>query len=206
MLEQMVWLIDCICSSLEMAVFKGLARRKAVIERECVMRRLSLFRLFCLLLGLGLVLSSFSAFAQEKKDKLPRSGNLASTLTRGGEDVAVDGPWGDNDISGREPPPISGSISRIAQRTWLMKVFNNTKDRYSVDLEVVQFNQRGTRLRGDYFSYTLDGGQSIERKVMASSNVTECQVNLRNWRKYEAPKKVEAGEVAEEEASGKVEE
>lgn len=139
------------------------------------------------------VLSPQGSIAEQKKE-LPRSGSLASTMTSGQEDVAVSQPWGDDDISGKNPPPISGSISRLNQRKWLMKVFNNTKDRYSVDVEVVQFNEKGTRLRSDYFSYTLDGNQSVEREVSSALKVTECQVNLRDWRKYEKKKEGEAPE------------
>lgn len=141
----------------------------------------------------GLSLPQSSSAEKEEQD-LPRSGSLASTMTSGQEDVVVDQPWGDDDITGKNPPPISGSISRLNQRKWLMKVFNNTKDRYSVDVEVVQFNERGSRLRSDYFSYTLDGNQSVEREVPSAMNVTECQVNLRDWKKYEKKKDTESVE------------
>ena len=164
-------------------------------------------RLFGVLMAAGLALSAAAGIAgaqsggekkeagEEKELDLPRSGSLAGTLTSGRDSKAVPMPWGDTDISGKKKPPISASISRLNATRWILKVFNNSEDRYSIDLEVVQFGQGSRRLSSNHYSYFLKPQQSAERQVSTTSLVTNCEVNLSSWRNPDAEKRQKEAKV-----------
>ena len=94
--------------------------------------------------------------AENAEKVLPKSGSLSSTVTGGYRgSMGVDVPWGENVLSEEPTSPITGSVSRVSPGQWVMRVFNNSEDRYSVNLEVAQYNIRGAQIKGDSFSYTL---------------------------------------------------
>ena len=80
---------------------------------------------------------------------LPPSGNLSTSLKSGAASAEIPQPFGGEDVSGDLLPPITGSVSRVSRDAWSMKVFNNTKDEYSVDVDVLQLNTSGQRVKTD---------------------------------------------------------
>jgi hypothetical protein len=114
---------------------------------------------------------------------LPRSGSLSQTISGVHGSRAVSEPWGGTDTQGKDQPPISGSVSRISPTRWVMRIFNNSSDAYSVDLSVVQLNRQGNKIKSDSFSYSLKPGQTAERDIAASSLTEQCSLDLRSWKK-----------------------
>jgi|GEM_PF-2876108 len=128
---------------------------------------------------------SFSVLAQESNRELPKQGSLSATFQGGDEGVAIPGPWGaeESDIFSEDKSPISGSVSRgMRGSEWVAKLFNNSQDRFSVDVEVVQYDDRERVVKRDSFSTTLSAGQSVERTFSARSNSHQGELNLRSWK------------------------
>lgn len=164
--------------------------------------------LYLRLLVLGVLFCAGPSFAESdaKKKTLPKTGSLSSSGSFGSGSAAVDVPWGDEDAA-KGGAPISGSVSRLDAGQWLMKVFNNSKTAYSVNLEVVQFDKSGKRVKGDFYSYVLQPGKSAERKVGSASSTEYAELKLNNWRKMgkdpdEAKEKTEGAPVGEAEGEG----
>jgi hypothetical protein len=126
--------------------------------------------------------------AEKKSTPLPQSGSLSTSMQTGNVNNKIPDVWGGNDPSGEKQPPVSGSVSRKNADTWIMRVFNTSEDTYSVDLEVVQFNERGAKVKGDFMSYVLKPGVSKERELRAGLGAREAQLNLRRYRKFETKK------------------
>lgn len=120
------------------------------------------------------------ATAQVRKDKdLPKSGSLSSTRMTGQVSNAVPEPFGVVDPSGKEISPITGSVSRINNDTWEMKVLNNSKsETYSVDVEVIQRDDGGRVVKKDAYTYNLQPESSNGRRVMSGLNVRQAELNL----------------------------
>ncbi len=129
----------------------------------------------------------------EDPKRLPRSGNLSTSLKAGSAMSTVPEPFGGDDISGDKLPPITGSVSRTGRDTWTMKVFNNTKDEYSVDLDVIQVNPRGATVKTDSFSYRLKPGESEQEKVSTGIGAMDAELNLRSWKNLSAQRRKELG-------------
>ncbi|RMG40378.1 MAG: hypothetical protein D6719_11095 [Candidatus Dadabacteria bacterium] len=150
---------------------------------------LSKYILKCLTILVFLLVLTSPALAldeQEEEEKLPPSGTLASTVGGGYGDARVDIPWGSDAKGGA---PISGSVSRAADGKWLMKVFNNSEDIYDVNLEVVQYDSRGRKIKSDHFTYRLKPGGSEERIVSGRSNTKNAALRLNGWKKISTKKK-----------------
>lgn len=130
-----------------------------------------------------------SAEEQKKaKKELTKSGVLSQTRSGGTAATEVDVPWG-TDVLKDKPAPISGSVSRVGPRDWMLRVFNNTEDTYSASLEVVQMARGGNRLKSDHYSYTLKPKQKVERKFSTLQTVTDCSLNLTKWKNLSGDKK-----------------
>lgn len=125
----------------------------------------------------------------EKKPELPKSGSLSTSGDFGYRRSAVGGEWGGTDQQGKDVAPISGSVSKLSDNEWVMKAFNNSKDTYSVSLEVAQYGVNGQRLKGDFFSYTLRPSQNVERKISASPSTKSCDLKLQSWKKIGSSEK-----------------
>ena len=126
-----------------------------------------------------------AAGAEEPVRELPRSGTLSTTFQAGDEGIAVPAPWGaeESDMFDGGSTPVSGSVSRaMSGNEWIAKLFNNSGDRYSVDVEVVQYNDRQQTVKSDSFSTTLQPGQRMERTFQGRSNSHQAVLNLRSWR------------------------
>lgn len=140
-----------------------------------------------------------SASAQlEDPSKLPSSGNLSTSLKSGAAVAEIPEPFGGDDISGDRLAPITGSVSRATRDSWSMKVFNNTQDEYSVDVDVLQLNTGGQTVKTDSFSYHLKPGHSEQEMISAGIGARDAELNLRRWRNLSQEKRQRAKEDAEE--------
>ena len=113
--------------------------------------------------------------------RLPPSGNLSTSLKSGSASAQVPQPFGGQDISGEQLAPITGSVSRTSRDNWTMRVFNNTKDLYSVDLDVIQVNMQGATVKSDSYSYRLHPGESREETISVGIGARDAALNLRHW-------------------------
>lgn len=107
----------------------------------------------------------------QKEDREVRLGSIAGST--GGSTVDYVG----SDPYGVEVNTISGSVSRQGDG-WLMKVFNNGKERYNVTVEVIQLDAKGTRLRSRTSSFSLSSKQVKEERLSLPNDVASCSVNL----------------------------
>ena len=123
------------------------------------------------------------------KEEFPKSGVLSRSVTTGYDSRNVEMPWTKKGASTGldEVAPISGSVSKISNKQWRMKVFNNTEDTYSVSLKVVQVTASGSYLKSDSFSYTLKPKQSEERTVSSTEATADASLELLSWKKLTPP-------------------
>lgn len=145
-------------------------------------------RLASLLIVAVLCATSSRALGAPKEKELPKSGNLSTSVMSGAATTEVPDPFGGIDIDDAEAAPITGSVSRIDEDTWRMRVFNNSQDVYSVNLGVQQRDDTGRVIKTDNFSYTLKGGTSAERSIQSASGAFEAALDLRSYRKLSKPK------------------
>jgi len=135
-------------------------------------------------LGAALILCSFASAeeAQPERKRLPKSGMLAVSSISGAGTSVVGDVFGGEDIFGKELPPISGSVSRYGESGWRFSVMNNSKDRYSVNLDLVQKNETGSTVKFSSYSYTLRPGQSYGEEVAAGLSARRAELTLRSYR------------------------
>jgi hypothetical protein len=123
------------------------------------------------------------AFAAPKEKELPKSGNLSTSVMSGAPTTEIPDPFGGVDLDDAESAPITGSVSRIDEDTWRMRVFNNSQDAYSVNLGVQQRDDGGRVIKTDNFSYTLKAGASAEQSIQSASGAFEAALDLRSYQK-----------------------
>lgn len=148
------------------------------------------FSLF-LIAGLLFVIGVSEAQEGMKGVDLPKSGVLSDTFASGRSGVTAPGTWGDSNVLSSDPAPISGSVSKLSNNKWQMRLFNNSEDPYSVSVEVRQIDTNRVVQRRDTFSYTLKPKQSVEREVTAYSPGVDCALELLKWKNLSPPKKKE---------------
>jgi hypothetical protein len=145
----------------------------------------SLMRVGCFSAGLWVALSVAAAVAElpvSTPTALPQQGTLATTGDRGFGSQTTPGQWGGMQIEGTSGAPVSASVSRGRKNDWVLKVFNNSTDLYSVNLALEQVSASGGVLKRDSFSINLAAGKSDSRSVPAHALSTGANVVLRNWR------------------------
>lgn len=120
--------------------------------------------------------------AKPERRRLPKSGMLAVSSISGAGTSVVSDLFGAEDIFGKELPPISGSVSRRGESAWHFSVMNNSKDRYSVNLDLVQKNESGSTVKLSSYSYTLGPGQSDGEEVAAGFAARRAELTLRSYR------------------------
>jgi hypothetical protein len=119
---------------------------------------------------------------------LPRSGELSRSINSGDPARRVPDTFGGIDILGNDQRALSGSVSRVDQEYWSVRVFNNSSDdTFSVNVGVKQFNEAGGVVKTDYFSYHLKPHTSTEQTVQAAPGASEASLELRNYRKTTKP-------------------
>ena len=125
----------------------------------------------------------FPALAQVRQDKdLPQSGTLSTTVQTGRAANVAPGPFGFEELGKSEVSPITGSVSRAKPGEWVVKVFNNSpSDTYSVDVEVLQRNDREVVVKRDAFSYTLKPNSSKEQPVSEGVGVRGAELKLSKY-------------------------
>jgi hypothetical protein len=126
--------------------------------------------------------SALADDAQPERKRLPKSGMLAVSSISGAGNSVVSDVFGGEDIFGKELPPISGSVSRHGESAWRFSVRNNSKDRYSVNLDLVQKNETGSTVKFSSYSYTLRPGQSDGEEVAAGLGARLAELTLRSYR------------------------
>ena len=121
-------------------------------------------------------------FSEDAKPELPSSGTLAksSKANFGG---SSDGPWGGIDLDGKNVNPLIASVQRVSEREFSYTVKNNSEDNYSTTLKLVSYDSRGKRIRSVPASVSLRPGQSVTRKVRASSTVSSMEVEMSSFKK-----------------------
>lgn len=137
--------------------------------------------------------SVFAAPAEKKEKELPKSGTLSTSATSGSVNSKVPDVWGSDNDSKESAAPISGSVSKSDASNWEMKVFNDSDDTYSVNLSVIQKNERGAQVKTDAYSYTLKPKQSERRKITAGVGATSASLDLRSFNNL-TKKKTKPGE------------
>jgi len=124
----------------------------------------------------------------ESSKDLPKTGDLAASLSGGYGSRELAEPWGGVDERGDETSPITGSISKRNTREWTMRVFNNSDDPYSVQLQVQLYGRTGGATKTDTFSYSLKPKSSAERTILAPVGTEEARLALLSWKNL-APKR-----------------
>lgn len=139
------------------------------------------------------------AIAEDEKSKereIPRSGTLSSTVVAGGtESISVESNPGaeDVDIFTDQQAPITGSVFKSpSQSEWIARLFNNSESKYSVQVEVVQFDVNQKILKRDSFGITLNPGENSQRMISARANSQQATLNLKSARNLSPKKDVEA--------------
>jgi hypothetical protein len=140
----------------------------------------------CILATTCICLGVF-AYAEDPKKvepsrKPPKSGLLAVASVSGAGSRIVGEIFGDEDIFSKELPVISGSISRRGESSWRFSVTNNSKDRYSVSVDLVQRNENGSTVKFSSYSYTLSPGHSDGEEVQSGLNARRAELRLRSYR------------------------
>jgi hypothetical protein len=130
--------------------------------------------------------------AAEPKKKLPKSGTLSASVSSGGATNAIPGAWGADDNGWNGAAPITGSVSRMNPSTWRMFVINESEDEYSVNLSVIQRDQRGTQVKSDSYSYTLKPKQSETRSVSSSTSAVSASLELRSFKNLSEKKRAKS--------------
>ncbi len=123
-----------------------------------------------------------SESAQVKKKALPKSGLLAVSSVSGAGTSVVSDVFGNEDIFGTELPPIAGSVSRRGDSAWSFSVVNNSTDRYSVNVDLVQKNESGATVKFGSYSYTLRPGQRDGDEVASGLGARRAELSLRSYR------------------------
>ena len=144
---------------------------------------------FTAVLFLSLTVSCFaeSKDAEDPNKGLPKSGVLSSTTSAGFQSKQVAGPWNKDGASIDSTAPISGSVSRISDKKWKLKVFNNTEDTFETSVMVRQLNARGTSIKTDSYSFRLKAKESKEQEVAALVGAINSQLELVNWKRIAKP-------------------
>jgi hypothetical protein len=135
-----------------------------------------------------------SAFAESSTTatpdrKLPKSGLLATSSISGAGSTIIGDTFGGEELFARDLPPITGSISRKDDATWSFSVSNNSEDRYSINVDLIQKSETGSTVKFGSYSYSLRPGQSERQTVQAGSNVSRAELHLRSYRNLTAQRK-----------------
>lgn len=117
-----------------------------------------------------------------KEKKLPGSGTLAYSSISGASSSTVVDSFGGEDLSGEHVAPITGSVARNDATSWTLKVMNNNKDTYLVNVDLVQRDETGATVKFVSYSYRLKPGQSEDEIVPMGLNARSAQLVLRSYR------------------------
>lgn len=120
-----------------------------------------------------------------EEQKLPQRG-VISSATQGGAGESID-LWGDQDITSGQKNPLSGSVFKLQDGKWGLRLVNNsTGAAYSGTVKIEQLDTLGQVVKGDSFSFSLAPGQTIERSAYGVSTVKNARLVLESWQKVGA--------------------
>ncbi len=145
------------------------------------MRSLAIYTLFLIAFSVLSVHADETKRAESGK-KLTKSGVLAVASVSGAGSRIVGEIFGEEDIFSKELPVISGSVSRHGESAWRFSVTNNSKERYSVSVDLIQRNETGATVKFSSYSYTLHPGHSDGEDVQSGLNARRAELNLRSYR------------------------
>jgi hypothetical protein len=114
--------------------------------------------------------------------KLPKSGLLATSSISGASSTILGDTFGGEELFDKELPPLTGSISRKDDATWSFSVSNNSNDRYSLNVDLIQKNESGSTVKFGSYSYSLRPGQTERQTAQAGSNASRAELHLRSYR------------------------
>jgi len=143
-----------------------------------------------LLAGLGFAQSApGGATPTPAARKLPKSG-LLSVLSVSGASSSVTGEtFGGDTLFDPTLPPITGSVSRKDSRTWSFSVTNNSPDRYSVNVDLVQRDGAGRTVKNTSYSHLLKPGQTEQQAAQAERTCSRVELYLRSYRNLSEEKR-----------------
>ena len=177
-----------------------------IVSLESPLKTLATILISALFLSVLVLPNALSADdkKEERKRELQKTGTLASARGGSGYEGVNVGVWGqdDKDLYSEAAAPITGSVSQLNKREWVVKVFNNSEDRYSITLRVDEMNKAGKKIDYSTYSAVLAGGEKWERKFNARENTKQAELQLTSWKNLDEKKRKaeEAKKKAEEEA------
>jgi hypothetical protein len=140
-------------------------------------------------------LSLSVALAEDTKaQRLSNGGLLAvSSLSGAGNTITSDA-FGGEDFTGANVAPITGSVSRAGESAWVCKVFNNSSDEYSINVDLKQLDLGGSQVKFGSYSFRLKPGASDKVTVESGLNARRAELWLRSYKNLTlARKKSEQG-------------
>jgi len=160
------------------------------------------------ILSISFLVVASIALAQEgeKQRELPRSGTLSATGMGGGEEsVSLPGSWGFDPAEAfdTEKSPITGSVFRGDGQDWKVNVVNNSDDRYSANLEVIQYDASRRSIKRDSFGVTLSGHEKSQRTFRARTNAATAELKLSSWKNLSPKQAIEVSEDGDGAQAGK---
>ena len=140
-------------------------------------------RMKALLMVLASTLVTYSVVvAEDKKAPLPKSGLLAVSSISGAGNTITSDAFGGEDFSGANVAPITGSVSRVGESSWVCKVFNNSKDEYSINIDLKQLDLSGSQVKFGSYSFRLKPGASDQITSEAGLNARRAELWLRSYK------------------------
>ncbi len=137
---------------------------------------------------LATIMTVTIGLAEEKvsNPKLPKSGLLAvSSLSGAGNTITSDA-FGGEDFTGANVAPITGSVSRVGESSWVCKVFNNSSDEYSINVDLKQLDLDGSQVKFGSYSFRLKPGASDQITVDSGLNARRAELWLRSYKNLSA--------------------
>jgi hypothetical protein len=129
-----------------------------------------------------LISASIGMADDAKPAKLPKNGLLAvSSLSGAGNTITSDA-FGGEDFTGANVAPITGSVSRVGDSSWICKVFNNSSDEYSINVDLKQLDLNGGQVKFGSYSFRLKPGASDQITVESGLNARRAELWLRSYK------------------------
>ncbi len=135
-----------------------------------------------LLLVVAVFWTSSQLAADEKSVSLPKSGLLAVSSQSGAGNTVTSDAFGGEDFSGAYVAPITGSVSRVGDSGWVCKVFNNSQDEYSINVDLKQLDLDGRQVKFGSYSFRLKPGASDQITSEAGLNSRRAELWLRSYK------------------------
>ena len=140
-------------------------------------------------------------FAEE--NPAAKKGTLSSHSNLPKGDYSIDGPWEDLQLDSEEQAPLLSNVRKISSNEYEYSVTNNSEDRYSTNVGIIQSDANGKIIKKDYAMVNLKPGEKKTRKLRAGPRTASVALELKKWDKKE---KVKSAQDLQEEIRVKKEE